>query len=161
MIELNFFHLSVRSQSSHSNYNRGLKLATAGVAIMALGAVAASPDCDVKIVPCGMNYFHAHKFRSRAVIEFGHPLEVPPELVELYKKGDRREAVRRLLETIYQALVAVTVTSPDYDTLMVSFFRSTYIVLFTDYTFNSSLSKRHVVFTILLERSYPCQWLSN
>lgn len=90
----------------------------AGVAIMALGALAESPDCGLTIVPCGMNYFHAHKFRSRAVIEFGNPLEIPPELVEQYKRGERRESVSQLLDTIYQALVAVTVTSPDYDTLM-------------------------------------------
>ncbi|KAL8838236.1 MAG: hypothetical protein Q9176_005165 [Flavoplaca citrina] len=90
----------------------------AGVAIMALGSLAANPESDLKIIPCGMNYFHAHKFRSRAVVEFGSPIEVPRELVDLYKSGDRREATRQLLETIYQALVAVTVTSPDYDTLM-------------------------------------------
>jgi glycerol-3-phosphate O-acyltransferase/dihydroxyacetone phosphate acyltransferase len=90
----------------------------AGVAIMALGALAADPTCGLKIVPCGMNYFHAHKFRSRAVVEFGSPIEVPAELVELYKSGERREAVSQLLDTVYQALVAVTVTSPDYDTLM-------------------------------------------
>ena len=46
---------------------------------------------------------------------------MPDELVELYKKGERREAVSKLLDTVYQALVAVTVTSPDYDTLMVYF----------------------------------------
>jgi glycerol-3-phosphate O-acyltransferase/dihydroxyacetone phosphate acyltransferase len=90
----------------------------AGVAIMALGALAANPDSGLKIVPCGMNYFHAHKFRSRAVVEFGNPVEVPKELVELYKNGERREAIGQLLDTVYQALVAVTVTSPDYDTLM-------------------------------------------
>jgi glycerol-3-phosphate O-acyltransferase/dihydroxyacetone phosphate acyltransferase len=90
----------------------------AGVAIMALGALAANPDSGLKIVPCGMNYFHAHKFRSRAVVEFGNPVDVPKELVELYKNGERREAVSQLLDTVYQALVAVTVTSPDYDTLM-------------------------------------------
>jgi glycerol-3-phosphate O-acyltransferase / dihydroxyacetone phosphate acyltransferase len=86
---------------------------------MALGALAANPNCGLKIVPCGMNYFHAHKFRSRAVIEFGNPIEVPNELVESYKRGEKREAVGSLLETIYQSLVSVTVTSPDYDTLMV------------------------------------------
>ncbi len=96
-----------------------LTLHKAGVAIMALGALAANPECGLKIIPCGMNYFHAHKFRSRAVVEFGSPVEVPSELVEMYKKGERREAVRQLLETVYQALVSVTVTSPDYDTLMV------------------------------------------
>lgn len=85
---------------------------------MALGSLAANPNSGLKIIPCGMNYFHAHKFRSRAVVEFGNPIEVPTELVELYKSGERREATRQLLETVYQALVAVTVTSPDYDTLM-------------------------------------------
>ena len=94
----------------------------AGVAIMALGSLAANPDSGLKIVPCGMNYFHAHKFRSRAVVEFGPPVDVPSELVQLYKSGERREATRQLLEVVYQALVAVTVTSPDYDTLMVCIF---------------------------------------
>lgn len=90
----------------------------AGVAIMALGAEANHPGCGVKIIPIGMNYFHAHKFRSRAVIEFGHPIEVHPDQVEAYKAGDRRNAVGSLLETVYQGLVAVTQSSPDYDTLM-------------------------------------------
>ncbi|KAI9816133.1 MAG: hypothetical protein M1832_005140 [Thelocarpon impressellum] len=90
----------------------------AGVAIMALGALAANPDCGLTIVPVGMNYFHAHKFRSRAVVEFGAPIEIPRDMVEMYKQGERREAVKTLLETVYQALVSVTVTSPDYDTLM-------------------------------------------
>ncbi|KAH8697621.1 putative glycerol-3-phosphate acyltransferase Sct1 [Talaromyces proteolyticus] len=90
----------------------------AGVAIMALGSLAENPDSGLKIVPCGMNYFHAHKFRSRAVVEFGSPIEVPPELVEKYKRGERREAVGELLDTIYHALLAVTVNGPDYKTLM-------------------------------------------
>lgn len=91
----------------------------AGVALMALGTLADNPDCGLKIVPCGMNYFHAHKFRSRAVIEFGSPIEIPREIVDQYKRGERREAVGAVLDIIYQSLVAVTVTSPDYDTLMV------------------------------------------
>ncbi|KAF1991889.1 putative glycerol-3-phosphate O-acyltransferase [Aulographum hederae CBS 113979] len=90
----------------------------AGVAIMALGALAVNPDSGLKIIPCGMNYFHPHKFRSRAVVEFGTPVEVSPEIIELYKNNERRESVGRLLEEIHEALVAVTVTSPDYDTLM-------------------------------------------
>ncbi|KAK5191340.1 Glycerol-3-phosphate/dihydroxyacetone phosphate acyltransferase [Exophiala xenobiotica] len=90
----------------------------AGVAIMALGAEANHPGCGVKIIPVGMNYFHAHKFRSRAVIEFGHPIEVHPDQVAAYKAGDRRNAVGSLLETVYQGLLAVTQACPDYDTLM-------------------------------------------
>ncbi|KKA28683.1 hypothetical protein TD95_003075 [Thielaviopsis punctulata] len=90
----------------------------AGVAIMALGALAEAPDCGLTIVPVGMNYFHAHKFRSRAVVEFGPPIEVPSRLVSMYKNNERRDAIGQLLDTIYQGLSSVTVSTPDYDTLM-------------------------------------------
>lgn len=93
----------------------------AGVAIMALGASAADPDCNVKIVTVGMNYFHPDKFRSRAVLEFGHPMDIPSELVEDYKAGGarKREAVKIVLENITQGLRAVTVRCPDWETLQV------------------------------------------
>lgn len=91
----------------------------AGVAVMALGTLAENPDCGVKIVPVGMNYFHPNKFRSRAVLEFGAPIEIAPELVEMYKKNNRRDAIANLLDQVHQALNAVTVSTPDYDTLMV------------------------------------------
>ncbi|KAL5615155.1 uncharacterized protein BROUX77_000992 [Berkeleyomyces rouxiae] len=90
----------------------------AGVAIMALGALAEAPDCGLTIVPVGMNYFHAHKFRSRAVVEFGPPIEVPSKLVNMYQNNERRDAIGQLLDTIYQGLSSVTVSTPDYDTLM-------------------------------------------
>lgn len=92
----------------------------AGAAIMALGAVSRDPSCRLSIIPCGMNYFHAHKFRSRAVIEFGRPIHVHPDQVEAYKAGGnfRRNAVGSLLETIYNGLAAVTQISPDRETLM-------------------------------------------
>ncbi|KAK0709694.1 hypothetical protein B0T26DRAFT_653463 [Lasiosphaeria miniovina] len=91
----------------------------AGVAIMALGTLAGAPDCGLKIVPVGMNYFHAHKFRSRAVVEFGSPFEVPAKIVEMYQNNQRRDAIGQLLDMVHQALSAVTVSTPDYDTLMV------------------------------------------
>lgn len=91
----------------------------AGVAIMALGTLAEAPDCGLKIVPVGMNYFHAHKFRSRAVVEFGTPFEIPSHLVDAYRNNQRREAIGQVLDTVYQSLSAVTVSAPDYDTLMV------------------------------------------
>ncbi|KAF8924493.1 hypothetical protein EDD21DRAFT_389134 [Dissophora ornata] len=93
----------------------------AGVTLMALGALAANPSLDLKIVCCGLNYFHPHRFRSRAVVEFGEPLTVPPELVKQYEKGgpDKREACGKLLDKIYEALRGVTLNAPDYETLMV------------------------------------------
>lgn len=92
----------------------------AGVAIMALGAMANNPQCNVKIVPCGMNYFNAHKFRSRAVIEYGTPIEIPREMIERYQQPENtKEVVKDLLDLITSGLKAVTVTCDSYETLMV------------------------------------------
>ncbi|SCU84613.1 LAFA_0D10946g1_1 [Lachancea sp. 'fantastica'] len=92
----------------------------AGVAIMALGCMGKHPETNVQIVPCGMNYFHPHKFRSRAVIEFGNPITISSELVAKYQNPDtNRDAVKELLDHISDGLKAVTVTCPDYETLMV------------------------------------------
>ncbi|KAI1327367.1 glycerol-3-phosphate acyltransferase [Xylariaceae sp. FL0255] len=90
----------------------------AGVAIMALGTLAEDPDCGLQIVPVGMNYFHAHKFRSRAVVEFGYPFHIPPDVVSKYKNNQRRDAIAQTLDMVHQALSSVTVSAPDYDTLM-------------------------------------------
>ena len=88
---------------------------------MALGAMANDPNVQVKIVPVGLSYFHAHRFRSRAVVEFGTALDVPPELVDMFKQGgvQKREAVAKFLDLIYDALKTVTIRAPDYDTLVV------------------------------------------
>jgi glycerol-3-phosphate O-acyltransferase/dihydroxyacetone phosphate acyltransferase len=90
----------------------------AGLAIMALGSLAKNPDCNVSIVPVGMNYFNAHKFRSRCVIEFGQPITVSDKVLEQYKAGERRDAVGQLLNEVQDALKSVTLQAPDYDTLM-------------------------------------------
>jgi glycerol-3-phosphate O-acyltransferase/dihydroxyacetone phosphate acyltransferase len=93
----------------------------AGVTIMALGAMCEYPGLKVTVIPVGLNYFHPNKFRSRAVVEFGKPIEIPQELIEQYKLGGihKREACSTLLESIYNSLLTVTVTAPDYETLMV------------------------------------------
>ena len=90
----------------------------AGAAVMALGAMA--DKCKpIKIVPVGLNYFHGHRFRSRALLDFGHPLDVDASLVDKYIKGgdERREAISSLMATVTEALESVTVTAPDYDEL--------------------------------------------
>ncbi|KAL1743957.1 hypothetical protein HDZ31DRAFT_64566 [Schizophyllum fasciatum] len=93
----------------------------AGFALMALGAMAKNPGLQVKIQPAGMYYFHAHRFRSRAVIDFGHPLDVPQEYVEKFKRGgaEKREAVGKLVDDVVDSLKAVTIRAPDYETLQV------------------------------------------
>jgi glycerol-3-phosphate O-acyltransferase / dihydroxyacetone phosphate acyltransferase len=103
---------------------------------MALGAMADDPNVKVKIVPVGLSYFHPHKFRSRAVVEFGTAMDVPSELVELFKEGgaQKRDAVAKLMDLIYDGLKTVTLRAPDYDTLMVCTFNSSPI---TQQTFAS------------------------
>ena len=93
----------------------------AGFSIMALGAIAANPGLDVKLVPVGLSYIHPHKFRSRAVIEFGPPISVNPEYVEMYKQGgaQKREACGKLLEKVHDGLRAVTLRAPDWETMQV------------------------------------------
>ncbi|KAK0120426.1 hypothetical protein ONS96_010642 [Cadophora gregata f. sp. sojae] len=87
----------------------------AGIAIMALGALA--QGTPLTIVPVGMNYFSAHKFRSRAVIEFGDAVTVSAATIHDFRNGNKREAVRLVMADISVALAAVTVSAPDFETL--------------------------------------------
>ncbi|WAR56143.1 hypothetical protein PtB15_6B888 [Puccinia triticina] len=93
----------------------------AGVSIMALGAMSSNPEITVRIVPVGLSYFHPHRFRSRAVVEFGTPIEIPQELVRDFEKGDdhKKAAISKVMELVYDGLKSVTVQAPDYDTLQV------------------------------------------
>ncbi|KAK5963035.1 bifunctional glycerol-3-phosphate/glycerone-phosphate O-acyltransferase GPT2 PWA37_004734 [Arxiozyma heterogenica] len=89
----------------------------AGVAIMALGAAAADPNMKVYVVPVGLHYFHRHKFRSRAVIEYGEPIIVDGTMGQQYLESPR-ETTSTLLNKITESLYSVTENAPDYDTLM-------------------------------------------
>ncbi|KAJ3382537.1 hypothetical protein HDU92_004701, partial [Lobulomyces angularis] len=92
-----------------------------GFALMALGAMDMYPGLDVKIVPCGLNYFNPDRFRSRVVVEFGEPISVSAELVNLFHNGgsDKRLAVQTLLDQTHNRLKAIAVTAPDFETLMI------------------------------------------
>ncbi|GAA5888014.1 hypothetical protein JCM6882_000249 [Rhodosporidiobolus microsporus] len=92
----------------------------AGVSIMALGAISANPSLKLQIVPVGLSYFHPHKFRSRAVVEFGSPIEIPREFVDEFEKGgdEKKKAIAGMMDIIVDGLKSVTVRAPDYETLM-------------------------------------------
>ncbi|KAI8886896.1 hypothetical protein K501DRAFT_176694 [Backusella circina FSU 941] len=92
----------------------------AGFAIMALSAMAENDNLDVKIVPVGLNYFHPHRFRSRAVVSYGAPITISKELVENYKAGgpSKRDAISKLLAEGYDGLKSVTVNAPKYETML-------------------------------------------
>jgi glycerol-3-phosphate O-acyltransferase/dihydroxyacetone phosphate acyltransferase len=88
---------------------------------MALSAMAENEHLDVKIVPVGLNYFHPHRFRSRAVVSYGAPITISREMVNKYKEGgpSKREAIAKLLEEGYDGLKSVTVNAPKYETMLV------------------------------------------
>ena len=89
-----------------------LKTGTARIAL----AVAARGKTHVKIVPCGLNYIHRHRFRSQVLIEFGEPIEVGEKWLRDYENKEQ-DTVRQLTEYLTQALRSVTLNAPDWRTL--------------------------------------------
>ena len=70
----------------------------AGVCLMALGAMARY-NITVTIQCIGLNYYEGHRFRSKAVMNFGIPYTIPRELATLFSQ-DRKKAITILLEQI-------------------------------------------------------------
>eukprot|EP00301_Raphidiophrys_heterophryoidea_P027894 c9878_g1_i1.p1 GENE.c9878_g1_i1~~c9878_g1_i1.p1 ORF type:complete len:392 (+),score=104.90 c9878_g1_i1:733-1908(+) len=97
----------------------------AGVAIIALGAKARG--VDVKLQAVGLNYFHAHRWRSQAVMRFATPFTVPDDIVAL-NRTNKKEASRQLLQLIRNQLESVTFQVPSYEVArMIHIARSLYV----------------------------------
>lgn len=91
-----------------------LKLKT-GAARIAL-TVAARGNTRVRIIPCGLNYIHRHRFRSQVLIEFGQPINVDDAWAEEFRR-DEQATVRKLTDHLADALAGVTLNAPDWRTL--------------------------------------------
>lgn len=89
-----------------------LKTGTARIAL----AVAARGKVDVTLVPCGLNYMHRHRFRSQVLIEFGRPVTISREMIDVYE-ADEQAAVRKLTDDLAEMLKEVTLNAPDWRTL--------------------------------------------
>lgn len=87
--------------------------------MITLGALATHPNLKLKVVPVGLYYFHRDQFRSRAVVEFGRPIAVPPELVERFACGgkDKRAATGDMMSRIEEGVKSVVIEAPDLATL--------------------------------------------
>lgn len=88
-----------------------------GAARVAL-AVAERGKVQIKIVPCGLNYIHRHRFRSQVLIEFGDPITIDDKWIQNYKQNER-DTVRKLTEHLTAALTSVTLNAPDWRTLRI------------------------------------------
>lgn len=92
----------------------------AGICLMALGAMARH-NITVTIQCIGLNYYQGHRFRSKAIVNFGVPYTIPRELATLYMQN-RKQAIEILLNQVEkvkpnQRLKEVWVTAPSYDEL--------------------------------------------
>lgn len=89
-----------------------------GVALIAYAALD-THDINVPIVPVGLNYFRAHRFRARAVVEYGTPIYIDTGTLAQYQKGgaERRRACGNLMDSIEDSMRSVIVTTPDYAAL--------------------------------------------
>jgi glycerol-3-phosphate O-acyltransferase/dihydroxyacetone phosphate acyltransferase len=89
-----------------------LKTGTARIAL----SVTARGNTSVKIVPCGLNYIHRHRFRSQVLIEFGEPIVIDEKWLRDHEKNEE-ETVRQLTDHLTQTLKNVTLNAPDWQTL--------------------------------------------
>ncbi|KAF9970738.1 hypothetical protein BGZ73_006494 [Actinomortierella ambigua] len=90
-----------------------------GCTIMVLGYLEQHPSKTLRIIPCGLNFFNRHRFRSRFYADYGAPLTVPPRLVEKYREGGeaKKQACTELLQMIHQSVYDLTLNAADYDEL--------------------------------------------
>lgn len=55
-----------------------------GIAIIALGVIEKF-DINVPILPVGLNYVETHSSRGRVVVQFGPPIFVNEDMMEVYR----------------------------------------------------------------------------
>jgi glycerol-3-phosphate O-acyltransferase / dihydroxyacetone phosphate acyltransferase len=88
----------------HTVHEKRLRPLRKGTARIALGTQDQFPDLDIQLVPVGVNYTYADRFRSEAMIHFGKPIPVRA-YVQAYRENsaaafrDITEALREGLES--------------------------------------------------------------
>ena len=86
-----------------------------GITTIAFGTLD-KYDLNVPIVPVGLTYFRGHRFRGRAVVEFGPPIHIDKNLHAIYKNS-RRQGYVQLLQKIEDGMRSVIVTADDFNEL--------------------------------------------
>ncbi|KAL7546676.1 hypothetical protein ACHAWF_010006 [Thalassiosira exigua] len=89
-----------------------------GVALIAYSALE-KDGINIPIVPVGLNYFRAHRFRGKATVEFGSPTYIEPSTLAGFKQGgpEKRRVCNELLGRIEDSMRSVIVSVPDYEKL--------------------------------------------
>lgn len=91
-----------------------------GVALIAYSALE-KDGLSVPIVPVGLNYFRTHRWRGRAVVEYGDPIYIDPSTLNAYKAGgtEKRQACNGLIDRVADSMRSVIVSTPDYESLQI------------------------------------------
>jgi glycerol-3-phosphate O-acyltransferase / dihydroxyacetone phosphate acyltransferase len=89
-----------------------------GISLIAYSALE-KDGLSIPVVPVGLSYFRAHRWRGRAVVEYGRPFYVDPSTLEDFKAGGsrRRNVCNAFLEEVETSMRSVIISAPDYDTL--------------------------------------------
>lgn len=89
-----------------------------GISLIAYSALE-KDGLSVPVVPVGLSYFRAHRWRGRAVVEYGRPFYVDSSTLEDFKAGGakRHKVCNAFLEEVETSMRSVIVSAPDYDTL--------------------------------------------
>jgi 1-acyl-sn-glycerol-3-phosphate acyltransferase len=90
-----------------------LKTGAARIALL-----AKAQGIPVQIVPVGLHYRRRDRMRSRVLVQFGAPLVVEGD-ARAPAADELRRGARALTTTLEQALRALTINTPDFDTLRV------------------------------------------
>jgi len=97
---------------------RQLRPLTKGFAKMAFGAYEKDNNTRLKILPVGVNFSNADKFRSEVSLGFGEPLEVQSYL-KLYKDSPR-EATQKLINDLYNGMMEQVVHVEDSEDFLLA-----------------------------------------
>ncbi|KAG7360385.1 acyltransferase [Nitzschia inconspicua] len=91
-----------------------------GVALIAYSAMERD-GLNVPIIPVGLNYFRTHRWRGKAIVEYGDPVYIDPSTLKDYVAGGERKRVvcNDLLERIRDSMRSVIVSMPDYESLQI------------------------------------------
>jgi glycerol-3-phosphate O-acyltransferase / dihydroxyacetone phosphate acyltransferase len=85
-----------------------------GVALIAYSAMERD-GLNVPIIPVGLNYFRTHRWRGKAIVEYGDPVYIDPSTLKDYVAGgeSKRAVCNELLERIRDSMRSVIVSMPE------------------------------------------------
>lgn len=88
----------------HTRHEKRLRPMMKGPARMAFGTVKAKKDVDVYIVPVGVNYTYADRFRGEVMFDIGEPIRILDYLYDYQQQPAK--AIRKVTDKLGESLKA-------------------------------------------------------